>query len=64
MLPVPEGRELEGHHFRFGKVFITEQGSTWNFYGEIRKTVWYDDNWPGSVLDTALRVNLSYAFPM
>jgi len=50
--------------FRFGKVFITEQGSTWNLYGEIRKTVYYSDSWPGSVLDNALRVNLSYAFPM
>jgi hypothetical protein len=49
--------------FRFGKVFITEQGSTWNLYGEIRKSVVYSD-WPGSVLDTAFRINLSYAFPM
>jgi hypothetical protein len=49
--------------FRFGKVFITDQGSTYNLYAEIRKSVIYDD-WPGSVLDTAFRVNLSYAFPM
>jgi hypothetical protein len=49
--------------FRFGKVFITEKGSTYNLYGEIRKAVVCDD-WPGSVLDTAFRVNLSYAFPM
>ncbi len=49
---------------RFGKVFITDEGSIWNLYGEIRKTVYYGDNWPGSVLDTAFRVNLSYAFPM
>ena len=49
--------------FRFGKVFITDQGSTWNLYGEIRKSVIYED-WPVSVMDTAFRVNLSYAFPM
>jgi hypothetical protein len=50
--------------FRFGKVFINQDGSTWNLYGEIRKTVYYGDSWPGSVMDTAVRVNLSYAFPM
>jgi hypothetical protein len=50
--------------FRFGKVFITDQGSTWNLYGEVRKTIYHGDNWRGSVLDTAFRVNLSYAFPM
>jgi hypothetical protein len=49
---------------RFGKIFITDEGSTWNLYGEIRKTVYHGNNWPGSVLDTAVRVNLSYAFPM
>jgi hypothetical protein len=49
--------------FRFGKVFINQDGSTWNLYGEIRKSVIYED-WPGSVMDTAFRVNLSYAFPM
>ena len=49
---------------RFGKVFVTESGSAWNLYGEIRKTVYHSDEWRGSVLDTALRVNLSYAFPM
>ena len=35
-----------------------------NLYGEIRKTVYYGSDWPGSVMDNALRVNLSYAFPM
>ncbi len=50
--------------FRFGKVFVTESGSAWNLYGEIRKTVYHSSSWPGSVLDTAVRVNLSYAFPM
>ena len=49
---------------RFGKVFINEGGSVWNLYGEIRKTVYHSNSWPGSVLDTAVRVNLSYAFPM
>jgi hypothetical protein len=49
---------------RFGKIFITDEGSTWNLYGEIRKTVYHGSDWPGSVLDTAVRVNLSYAFPM
>lgn len=50
--------------FRFGKVFINEGGSIWNLYGEIRKTIYHSSEWPGSVLDTAVRVNLSYAFPM
>ena len=50
--------------FRFGKVFVTESGSAWNLYGEIRKTIYHSSEWRGSVLDTALRVNLSYAFPM
>jgi hypothetical protein len=49
---------------RFGKVFINEGGSIWNLYGEVRKTVYYGSDWPGSVMDTAVRVNLSYAFPM
>ncbi len=49
---------------RFGKVFINGDGSVWNLYGEIRKTVYHGSDWPGSVLDTAVRVNLSYAFPM
>jgi hypothetical protein len=30
---------------------------------EIRKSVIYED-WPGSVMDTAFRVNLCYAFSM
>ena len=41
-----------------------EDGSVWNLYGEIRKTVYHGSDWPGSVLDTAVRINLSYAFPM
>ena len=49
---------------RFGKVFINENGSVWNLYGEIRKTVYHGSDWPGSVMDNAVRVNLSYAFPM
>jgi len=49
--------------FRFGKVLINKNGSTLNLYGEIRKSVIYDD-WPGSVIDNALRFNVSYAFPM
>jgi len=49
---------------RFGKVFINEGGSIWNLYGEVRKTVYHGDDWPGSVMDTAVRINLSYAFPM
>jgi len=49
---------------RFGKVFINEGGSIWNLYGEVRKTVYYGSDWPGSVMDTVVRVNLSSAFPM
>ena len=49
--------------FRFGKVLINKNGSTVNLYGEIRKSVVYND-WPGSVIDNALRFNVSYAFPM
>jgi hypothetical protein len=49
--------------FRFGRVFITERATTWNLYGEIRKPIIYSD-WPGSVMDWAVRINLSYAFPM
>ena len=49
--------------FRFGKVFINKNGSTYNVYAEVRKSVIYDD-WPGSVIDNAVRFNVSYAFPM
>jgi len=49
--------------FRFGKVFINKNGSTLNVYGEIRKSLIYED-WPGSVMDNAIRFNVSYAFPM
>jgi hypothetical protein len=49
--------------FRFGKVFINKNGSTYNVYAEVRRSVIYED-WPGSVLDNALRFNFSYAFPM
>jgi len=49
--------------FRFGRVFITEKSTTWNLYGEVRKPIIYSD-WPGSVMDWAVRINLSYAFPM
>ncbi len=45
-------------------VNLDEDGSVWNLYGEIRKTVYHGSDWPGSVLDTAVRINLSYAFPM
>jgi hypothetical protein len=48
---------------RFGKVRINKNGSTLNLYGEIRKSVIYND-WPGSVMDNALRFNLWYAFPL
>jgi hypothetical protein len=48
---------------RFGKLWIKESGATWNLYAEYRTAVIYDD-WPGSALDSALRINLSYAMPM
>jgi len=48
---------------RFGKVFITESGAAVNVYGEYRTTVVYND-WPGSAIKNAIRVNVSYAFPM
>ena len=49
---------------RFGKIFINKNGSAWNLYGEFRTTVWYDDSWPGSVMNNAFRLNVSHAFPM
>lgn len=48
---------------RFGKVFVTESGAAWNAYAEYRTTVVYE-SWPGSALDSAFRLNISYAFPM
>ena len=48
---------------RFGKLWIKESGATWNLYGEYRTTVVYDD-WPGSALKDAFRINISYAMPM
>jgi hypothetical protein len=48
---------------RFGKLWIKEGGSTLNLYGEYRTTVIYDD-WPGSAIKNAFRINISYAMPM
>lgn len=47
---------------RFGKLFIKPE-STWNLYVEYRTTVVYKD-WPGSALENALRLNVSYTIPV
>jgi hypothetical protein len=47
---------------RLGKVFVKEKG-TWNFYAEYQTSLFYDD-WPGSAVDTSIRVNVTYTIPM
>ena len=47
---------------RLGKVFVQEKG-TWNFYAEYQTSLLYDD-WPGSAVDTSIRVNVTYTIPM
>jgi hypothetical protein len=47
---------------RFGKLFITDRG-TWNVYGEYRTTVVYED-WLGSALKDAFRINVSFTIPI
>ncbi len=47
---------------RFGKLFIKPE-STWNLYVEYRTTVVYKD-WPGSALENAVRLNVSYTIPV
>jgi hypothetical protein len=47
---------------RVGKVFVRETG-TWNFYGEYQTSLIYD-SWPGSAVDTSIRVNVTYSIPV
>jgi len=47
---------------RVGKVFVKDTG-TWNFYGEYQTSLIYD-SWPGSAVDTSIRVNVTYSIPV
>jgi len=47
---------------RVGKVFVKEKG-TWNFYGEYQTSLIYDD-WPGSAVDTSIRINATFSIPV
>lgn len=47
---------------RVGKVFVQEKG-TWNFYGEYQTSLIYDD-WPGSAVDTSIRINATFTIPV
>jgi hypothetical protein len=47
---------------RLGKVFVKEKG-TWNFYAEYQTSLIYD-SWPGSAVDTSIRVNVTFTIPM
>ena len=47
---------------RIGKVFVKQKG-TWNFYGEYQTSLIYD-SWPGSAVDTSVRVNATYTIPV
>jgi hypothetical protein len=46
---------------RFGKLWVKESG-TKNLYFEYRTSIVYDD-WPGSVIKDAYRINFSYTIP-
>ena len=47
---------------RLGKVFVKDHG-TWNFYGEYQTSLLYN-SWPGSAVDSSIRVNVTYTIPM
>jgi hypothetical protein len=47
---------------RIGKLWI-KPNSTWNLYFEYRTTVVYED-WPGSAIEDAFRINVSYTIPV
>jgi hypothetical protein len=47
---------------RFGKLWVGDR-TTWNLYGEYRTAVIYED-WPGSVIQNAFRINVSYTMPV
>jgi hypothetical protein len=47
---------------RVGKVFVMEKG-TWNFYGEYQTSLIYD-SWPGSAVDTSIRINATFTIPV
>jgi hypothetical protein len=43
-------------------VLVRDKGS-WNFYVEYQTSLVYDD-WPGSAIDSAVRVNVTYTMPV
>jgi hypothetical protein len=47
---------------RVGKVLVRPKGS-WNFYGEYQTALIYKD-WPGSAVDSSIRVNVTYTMPV
>ena len=47
---------------RVGKVFVTDKG-TWNVYGEYQTSLIYD-SWPGSAVDTSIRINATFTIPV
>lgn len=47
---------------RLGKLWVGDR-TTWNLYGEYRTSVVYED-WKGSAVKDAFRVNVSYTIPM
>jgi hypothetical protein len=47
---------------RLGRVLVRDKGS-WNFYVEYQTSLVYDD-WPGSAIDSAVSVNVTYTMPV
>jgi len=47
---------------RLGRVLVREKGS-WNFYAEYQTALIYKD-WPGSAIDSSVRVNVTYTMPV
>ncbi|KPJ81343.1 MAG: hypothetical protein AMJ58_05495 [Gammaproteobacteria bacterium SG8_30] len=47
---------------RVGKVLVRDKGS-WNFYAEYQTALIYKD-WPGSAIDSSVRVNVTYTMPV
>jgi hypothetical protein len=46
---------------RLGKVLLRPKGS-WNLYAEYQTSLIYDD-WPGSAVESSIRVNVTYTIP-
>jgi len=47
---------------RIGRVLVRDKGS-WNFYAEFQTALIYKD-WPGSAIDSSVRVNVTYTMPV